>query len=175
MIGAIAFQILGTWNDFAIPIGLDHRCVHCILHLPVVRFRHNSDRRRGLRHWVPYFGRERTPGLFQSVLRQRISTCSHLSVEDIKIALMEAGLERGTCSNIRFKYQPPAALRQLRKHRRHATNPETRRVLSFQLRRQQLRELQTWKSMEHLRDSSMSMWSALRKMDGENVCTRTSP
>jgi len=35
--GATAFQTQDTWNDFALPIGLYHRCVHCILHLPVPR------------------------------------------------------------------------------------------------------------------------------------------
>ena len=172
LIGAMAFQLQTTWNDFAIPIGLDHRCLHCILHFPVVRLHHNSDRRRGLKHWVPYLDGEGRPASFQSVLRQRISMCSHVSLENLEIAVMEAGLEGGTCSNIRFKYQPSAALRQLRNHRRHAADSETRRVLSFQIRRQQRRELRTWKSMklmEHLRDSSM--WNALRKMDHHMVKT----
>ena len=54
LIGAMAFETQDTWKDFAVPIGLDHRCVHCILHLPVQRPRCKSDRRRGLKHWVPY-------------------------------------------------------------------------------------------------------------------------
>ena len=28
LIGAMAFESQDTWNDFALPIGLDHRCVH---------------------------------------------------------------------------------------------------------------------------------------------------
>ena len=55
-IGAMAFQIHDTWNDFAVPTGLDHRCAHCILHLPVPRPGPKTDRGRGLKHWVPYFG-----------------------------------------------------------------------------------------------------------------------
>ena len=100
----------------------------------MVRLRQNSDRTRGLQHWVPYVNREGAPVSFQSALWQRISTCSHVSVENFEIALMEAGLEDGTCSNIRFNYQSSAALRQLRHHRRHATNFETRTMLSLQIR-----------------------------------------
>ena len=35
LIGAMAFETQDTWNDSALPIGLNHRCVHCILHPPV--------------------------------------------------------------------------------------------------------------------------------------------
>ena len=107
----------------------------------MVRLRQNSDRTRGLQHWVPYVNREGAPVSFQSALWQRISTCSHVSVENFEIALMEAGLEDGTCSNIRFNYQSSAALRQLRHHRRHATNFETRTMLSLQIRPM---EKKTW-------------------------------
>ena len=172
LIGAMAFETQDTWNDFALPIGLDHRCVHCILHLPVQRPRHKSDRRRGLKHWVPYLDREGKPGLFQSLLRQRMSTCSHHSLENLELALMEAGFQGGSCSKTCFKSEPSATLRELRQHRRQATNSQTRRLLSFQIRRQQRRELRTWKSMklrEHLQDSSM--WNALRKMDYHTVKT----
>ena len=48
LLGAIVFQIQTTLNDFAIPIGVDHRCIHCILHFPVARLHRNSDRRKGV-------------------------------------------------------------------------------------------------------------------------------
>ena len=94
LIGAMAFETQDTWNDFALPIGLDHRCVHCILHLPVQRPRHKSDRRRRLKHWVPYLDREGKPGLFQSFLRQRMSTCSHHSLENLETCFDGSGISR---------------------------------------------------------------------------------
>ena len=66
---AMAFQIEDAWNDFAIPIGLDCRCPHCIIHLPVPRLCDKSDHRSGLKHWIPYLDREGKPGLLH------ISTC----------------------------------------------------------------------------------------------------
>ena len=167
LIGAMAFQIQDTWNDFAI-----HRCVHCILHLPVPHPHRKPDRRRGLKHWAPYLDGEGKPGLFHFALRQRMSTCPYLLLEFVESALMETAFQSGSCSNTCFKYQPSATLQQLRQHRRHATNSQTRRLLSFQTRRQQRRELRTWKLMKlrkHLQDSSM--WNAFRKMDHHMVKT----
>ena len=42
------FSIQTTWNDFAILIGLDNGCAHCILYFPVVCLRHNFDRGEGV-------------------------------------------------------------------------------------------------------------------------------
>lgn len=33
IIGMLAFVMMSTWNECELPIGLDHRCVHCILTL----------------------------------------------------------------------------------------------------------------------------------------------
>ena len=168
-----SFKILGMTLQYLLAWIIDvYITFSNVLHVSAARLRHNSGRRRGLKHWVPYLDREGKPGLFHSVLRQCIFTWLHLSVENLEIALVEASLEGGTCSNIRFKYQLLAALRQLRKHRRPATISEARRVLSFEIRWQQRRELRTWKSMklmEHLREASM--WSALRTMDHHMVKT----
>ena len=120
--GAMAFQTQNMWNDFALPIGLNHRCVHCITHLPVPRPRHKFDRKRVLKHWVAYLDRERRPGLFHSALRHRMSMRSHLSSESLGPALMEAGFQGGSCSRTCSKYEPSATFRELRQHRRHATN-----------------------------------------------------
>ena len=126
----MALQIQATWNDFAILIGLDHGCVHCILRLPVARPRRDSYCRSRLKHWVPYLDRE---ACFVSI--RVAATHLYVLVEILEIVLVEAGLDGCTCSNIRFKYQPSAAaLRRLRNHRRHATGSETCRVLSFQIK-----------------------------------------
>ena len=56
-------QIVEVWNDFALPIGLDHRCAHCILQFqrsnpPRVR------RQRGLKRWQPTLDSDGLPARF---------------------------------------------------------------------------------------------------------------
>ena len=52
IIGMPAFVMVSTWNDYELPIGLDHRCVHCI---PTVleTTQGVQHRRPGLKHWMP--------------------------------------------------------------------------------------------------------------------------
>ena len=95
LIGAMAFQIQATWNDFAILIGLDHG--------PSPQFL--------LQEWVEtsgtILGSRREAG---SLLRFN-PRCGNASLRAhmfrwkfLNIILMEAGLDGCTCSNIRFKY-----------------------------------------------------------------------
>ena len=56
IIGMLAFVIMCTWNDYQLPIGVDHRCDHCILMVvDIVQSVHH--RRPGLKHWMPNLDR----------------------------------------------------------------------------------------------------------------------
>ena len=157
LIGTMAFQTQDAWNDFALPIGLDHRCVPCILHFQCPR--HKSDRRKGLNNLVPYLKRERETW-FVSL---RVAA-AHVYVLTFFVRnfgncfdgdrisrweLLQNLLQIPTFSNIT---ETTAAVRQILKHAHYC---HSRR---------------TWTSMrlrEHLQDSSM--WKALRKMDHHTV------
>ena len=109
LIGAMAFQTQHTWNDFALPIGLGHRCEHCILHIPVPRPRHKSERRRGLKHWVPYLG------TLVCFITRCGSACLRAHIFHWKLrktALMEQD----------FKVADAAGLASNRNHRQHYGN-----------------------------------------------------
>ena len=59
---------VSSWNDFAIGIGLDHRCVHCIFEIPGAKPKQRK-RKRTLKRWRPFLDEEQQPSDFQICLR----------------------------------------------------------------------------------------------------------
>ena len=56
------------WHDQLVPIGLDHRCVHCLLRWRGVR-PSLRNRRLNLKNWMPILFMDGGPSLFQNSLR----------------------------------------------------------------------------------------------------------
>ena len=46
-------SVESNWNDFMIPLGIDHRCVHCRLAL-CTRRRRKQLQQHGMKHWKPH-------------------------------------------------------------------------------------------------------------------------
>ena len=59
------------WHDQLIPIGLDHRCVHCLLRWRGVR-PSLGNRRWNLKNWMPILDMDGGPSLFQNSLREML-------------------------------------------------------------------------------------------------------
>ena len=56
-----------VWNDDMVAVGVDHRCVHCVLRFPgwhVRREAHN----KSLKSWVPFLNAAGEPSLYRNVL-----------------------------------------------------------------------------------------------------------
>ena len=96
IIGMPAFVMMSTWNDYELPIGLDHRCVHCILTL-LDTTQGVQHRKHGLKHWMPNLDCHGEPQVFQDKLRAFFNglpfTCS-----SFEAGLLKAGEQGGTCT-----------------------------------------------------------------------------
>ena len=58
-------QTVEVWNDFTLPIGLDHRCAHCISHFQWCS-RPRRLQHRGLKWWQPNLDSNGLPAKFQA-------------------------------------------------------------------------------------------------------------
>ena len=108
IIGMPAFVMMSTWNDYELPIGLDHRCVHCILTL-LDTTQGVQHRRPGLKHWMPNLNCHGEPQVFEGKLRAFFNglpfTCS-----SFEAGLLKAGEQGGTCTTRCVAFKSSQAL-----------------------------------------------------------------
>ena len=64
------YQFGKAWCDFAVGLGLDHRCVHCILRLPFSKPSHHK-KMQSLKGWKPFVGDPMEPLQFHDWIRCR--------------------------------------------------------------------------------------------------------
>ena len=174
IIGMPAFVTMSTWNDYQLPIGLDHRCVHCML--TVVDTVHGvHHRRRGLKNWKPNLDRHGEPHVFQANLRSHLNglpfTCSLF-----EFGLVKAGEHGGTCTKRSSVFKPSQELTEKRRGGRSTADPCARKQLSFEIQRMHRQELRAWKSAQisqHLQNPCM--WKRLRSLEKHPVRTITAP
>ena len=60
-----------VWHDQLVPIGLDHRCVHCVLLWGGVKPQLRN-RRLNLKNWTPILDVDGAARLFQNCLREML-------------------------------------------------------------------------------------------------------
>ena len=65
IIGDASFNLKKAWQDHCIPIGNDHRCVHCILSRKEP-YKQQYRRKHLLKGWRPFLGESRQPTGFQN-------------------------------------------------------------------------------------------------------------
>ena len=85
---------VSSWNDFAIGIGLDYRCVHCILEIPGAK---PKQRKRTLKRWRPLLDEEQQPSDFQICLRDLVRNKPEITFADLEHVLFMAGFHYGAC------------------------------------------------------------------------------
>ena len=108
IIGMPAFITMSTWNDYQLPIGLDHRCVHCLLTLvDTVQGVHH--RRRGLKQWLPNLDRFGEPRTFQTKLRSHLNVLPFIC-SSFEAGLVKAGEHGGTCTKRSSAFKPSQRL-----------------------------------------------------------------
>ena len=148
---------VGTiWHDQLIPIGLDHRCVHCVLRWRGVR-PSLRNRRLNLKHWMPILDMDGGPSLFQNSLREMLDGNSTISCEVLEHCLLESGKQ--------YSFKPSAMLRNLRNNRRQSVDTVRRKELSFHIQKLHRQELRTWKSTKLSAClCNPSSWKMLRGM-----------
>ena len=74
---------VSSWNDFAIGIGLDHRCVHCIFEIPGAKPKQRK-RKRTLKRWRPFLDEEQQPSDFQICLLDFVCNKPEITFADLE-------------------------------------------------------------------------------------------
>ena len=157
-------QTVEVWHDFALPIGLDHRCAHCILQFqcsspPRVR------RQRSLKRWQPTLDSDGLPARDHNILHRNTIRGHHTSLEGLERSLRDAGHQGGNCENIHLRFRPWEVFQNLRAQRRETKDAQLRKSLTFTIRKNHRQEARIWKierlnaQLGHARN-----WRTLRSM-----------
>ena len=157
-------QTVEVWNDFALPVGLDHRCAHCILQFqcsspPRVR------RQRSLKRWQPTLDSDGLPARDHNILHRNTIRGHHTSLEGLERSLKDAGHQGGNCENIHLRFRPWGVFQNLRAQRRETKDAQLRKSLTFTIRKNHRQKVRIWKierlnaQLGHARN-----WRTLRSM-----------
>ena len=143
------FLLMQSWNDFSLPIGLDHRSVHC-----EVKCNSNCLSQKPvwstLKGWKPHLNHCQQPGQYHELLCRYRRRNPSITFDNLERALLHAGLRGGNTRRDILQFHPAPELQSLRRARRITLDAERRKILSLQIRKLQQRETRSWKS-EQLR------------------------
>ena len=154
--------IMDSWCDFSIPIGLDHRCVHCVLQL-VSPPKKRKQQKWNFKFWQPTLNDNGRPAAFQENIRSLIRSSSPSTFHELEVVLTQAGIQHGKIDRPGMPFRPSMHLRQLRHRRRTSNSQEARKNLSLRIRKVYRCELRSWKSRQlGLYLGNASMWKTLR-------------
>ena len=155
------------WHDQLVPIGLDHRCVHCLLRWRGVR-PSLRNRRLNLKNWMPILFMDGGPSLFQNSLRRMLDGNSTISCEVLEHCLFESRKQQGVYAVKTFAFKPSAMRRNLRNNRRQSVDTVRKKDLSFHIQKLHRQKLRSWKSAKPSACLfNPSSWKMLRAM----LCT----
>ena len=145
IIGDAYFTLKKAWQDYCIPIGNDHRCVHCILS-HTQPYKQPFRRKQVLKGWKPMIDENGEPSTFQTLLETKMGEQDTLTFDAAERVLMSAAVATGTCVRHKFRFVPSDRLRNLRQRRKQVHDNATRKSLSFQIRRLHRKESRQWKA-----------------------------
>ena len=149
-----------------LPIGLDHRCVHCLLTWKVQKSSKHV-RKRTLKHWKPFLDEDGIATLYHIGLQHidANNTYDPQHLPGLEKELFDAGVNGGYSKQTRSKYESSNALRDLRAQRRQAVERSIKKQLSFDIAKLHRRELRAWKSSRLQQLLNMpNQWKMLQKM-----------
>ena len=144
ILNSVQLQLVRAKYDFAMPIGLDHRCVHCTMKIP---FRKKRFRKQfGFKCWRPILDEHGHPTSYQQHICEMIASSSTSTASDLENILLRAGVKHGISRRQRIVFSPSEHLQQLRVARRQTVEQHLRKDLSLQIRQIHRQELKQWKS-----------------------------
>ena len=129
-----------------VPIGLDHRCVHCIMSFKKRAATHKQMKRYGMKNWKPIMDDQGRPSDFQHAISATMSTRTLSGFNDLEDVLLAAGRLGGACMKQKQRFRESTILQSLRSDRRMAQSVEERKRLTFMIQTKHKQELQTWKT-----------------------------
>ena len=145
IIGDAYFTLKKAWQDYCIPIGNDHRCVHCVLSR-TQPYKQQHRRKQVLKGWKPIMDESGKPSTFHTFLEAKIVEQDTTTFDAAESLLMSTALATGTCARHKFRFTPSDRLRNLRHRRKQVHDNATRKCLTFQIRRLHRKECRQWKA-----------------------------
>ena len=106
------FSTEKSWCDFSIPIGLDHRCVHCQLRIPLPKPKKRK-KKLSLKNWRPNLDENNVALDFQSKIRSLLAANCTANMEVLENMLVQAGIHHGTVLKFRRHFRPSTELKTL--------------------------------------------------------------
>ena len=167
VLGASQFLLDDVWHDFGLPIGLDHRCVHCKLRC-FAGTRDHFKKHPRLKGWKPHFDDDKLPTKFQNAVSAARTCCPDLTFAALEHVLRHCAADGGQIQSDRVKFQQSPGLSSLRLRRRTTEDPDARRLLSLEIRKRQRLEIQVWKTDQvNRRLAQMTDWKYLKYIDAK--------
>ena len=140
-------NVADVWLDNIVPIGLGHRCVHCIVIWAVQR-RFKKKSAKGFKHWKPYLDENGQAAAYQSKFLHTESKSNGSANEQLlklEEDILMIGKEGDECKRIQSKFPPSDELKQLRLQPPVAEGRGIKKQLSFESVKLHRRELRKWK------------------------------
>ena len=167
ILGGLQFVLDDVWYDFGLPIGLDHRCVHCKVRC-LARTRDSFKKYPRLKGWKPHFDDDSLPTMFQNAVSAARTCCPDLTFASLERVLRHSAADGGHIQRVRMKFQQSPGLSSLRLRRRTTEDPVTRRLLSLEIRKRHRLEIQVWKTEQvNRRLAQMTDWKYLKNIDAK--------
>ena len=167
ILGGLQFVLDDVWYDFGLPIGFDHRCVHCKVRC-LARTRDSFKKYPRLKGWKPHFDDDSLPTIFQNAVSAARTCCPDLTFASLERVLRHSAADGGHIQRVRMKFQQSPGLSSLRLRRRTTEDPVTRRLLSLEIRKRHRLEIQVWKTEQvNRRLAQMTDWKYLKNIDAK--------
>ena len=167
VLGGLQFLLDDVWYDFGFPIGLDHRCVHCKVRC-FAGPRESFKKHPRIKGWKPHFDDDMLPTKFQNAVSAARTCCPDLTFASLEHVLRHSAVDGGQIQRDRIKFQQSPGLSSLRRRRRTTEDPDTRRLLSLEIRKRQRLEIQIWKTEQvNRRLAQITDWKYLKDIDAK--------
>ena len=102
VLGASQFFWDDVWYDFGLPIGLDHRCVHCKLRC-FAGTRDPFKKHRRLKGWKPHLDDDKLPTKFQNAVSAARTCWPDLTFASLEHVLRHRAADGGQIHSPRVK------------------------------------------------------------------------
>ena len=123
-------ELVTTWCDFILPIGLDHRCVHCNIRFTIPTLG-KKDKQRSLKGWKPFLDETGVPKKIHDAISEQYNAHDEVSFANLEGVLAQAAQTGGAPHGFKVKFVPSDCRKGLRRSRRTAVDLELRKQLSF--------------------------------------------
>ena len=117
LLASLRVRVVKAWIDQSLPIGLDHRCVHCLIRIGGARPA-KIKRCTKLKHWQPHLDENGTPSPFHTAVAIALTKLPVVSAEGLEQCLVGAGRNHGRHGSQHLRFVPSRLLADLRLRRR---------------------------------------------------------